>query len=310
MFFDVETFAGERWENKKKAVEKLMTRDRARDTLLATAEAPEPIHCLTCRAQMKVMEKEIYEAGEDERDCVIFFYECPNHCLPRRVFFDNGEEHRPKVHRCVKCQNEVSSVVLREKGEIIITDTCIRCGHVETTKFGTAPAQPLPDPDFIKDYQRFCYTEEQGKEYLKTKADRDASVQIGRELDREDKKKKLAIQIAKIKKLTITDAEALLGSGLEKEQYGKLHLSAPEIGRFFIVPFTVQDLKQGRAERESISALEKLMETLLAPTNWRIASEGIYSQLGVLSGRLRGFDKEYELVELIERERKKKNAKK
>ena len=49
MYFDVNMFAGERWENKKNAVAKQMDRDRARDTLLAITEAPGPIHCLMCR---------------------------------------------------------------------------------------------------------------------------------------------------------------------------------------------------------------------------------------------------------------------
>jgi hypothetical protein len=58
-----------------------------------------------------------------------------------------------------------------------------------------------------------------------------------------------------------------------------------------------------------ISELQKLIRTLRVPTNWRLMSDGIYNQLGVLSGRLRGYDGEYELTELIEKRAKKKDVK-
>ena len=71
--------------------------------------------------------------------------------------------------------------------------------------------------------------------------------------------------------------------------YGRLHLSAPETKRFFIVPFTVQNPKEGREERDSIAELQKLIHALLATTNWRLMSDGIYNQFGVLTGRLRRY---------------------
>src|SRR5258706_10390758 len=70
-FYRVEMFAGERWERKKKAVEEQMNCDRARDTLLAITEAPDPVHCLTCRARMRVVDKEIDETSPDGHDRVL-----------------------------------------------------------------------------------------------------------------------------------------------------------------------------------------------------------------------------------------------
>lgn len=304
MFYDVEMFAGERWENKKKAVEEIMMQDRAKDTLLATAEAPEAIHCLICRTPMKVIGKEFDETSIDGKDRVLFFYECQNHCKHRRAFFHTGEEYRPEAHSCSKCDGKMTGSTVRENSEIVMTDTCIRCGYVETTRFSLAKKARVPAPDFMKDYQRFCYTEEQGQKYLKRKTEQTVSLIQSREREREIEKKQLADRLAKIKKLTITEVEQLLSVGLEKAQYRKLHLSAPEIRKIFIVPFTIQSFKEGRLEHKAIFELQKLMRTLLASTNWRLMSDGIYSQLGVLSGRLRGYDKEYELIELIEKKAK------
>jgi transcription elongation factor Elf1 len=308
MYFDVGMFAGERWENKKKAVAKQMERDRARDTLLAMTEAPEPIHCLTCRAPMKVIGKEIDETGADGRDCILFFFECPTGCKRRRAFFHTSEEYRPKVHRCPKCQSAMEGSSVREKDELILTDTCKRCGHVETTRFSTVVEAPVPDPDFMPDYQRFCFTDEQGETYLKDKVHQEMMLSLDKVRKAEEEKTELSARLAKIRKLDITEVVQLLSTRLEKNQYGKLHLSAPEIKKVFVVPFSIQNLKEGRTEHEAIVELQKCIRVILAPTNWRLMSDGIYSQLGVLLGRLRGYDREHELIELTEKDER-KNAK-
>jgi hypothetical protein len=59
-----------------------------------------------------------------------------------------------------------------------------------------------------------------------------------------------------------------------------------------------------RGERDAVAELEKLIDRLVAPTNWRLMSDGICVQLGILTGRLRGYDKGYELAELIKKQTK------
>jgi len=306
IYFDVEMLAGERWENKKKIVDERMNRDRAKDSLLTTAEPPEHVHCLICRSKMNLIGKEIYELSSDDSNRVLFFFECPKHCKPRRAFFDNGEEYRPTLPVCPKCKGEVMQNVTREAGEIVMTDTCTKCGHVETTRFDTKVTPPEPDPNFIKDYHRFCLTDEQGEKYLTRKSEQAVALELSRHEESKKEEKRLLEEIAKIKKLNLNEVEQLLKVELEKEEYGRLHFSGPEIGKFFVVPFTVQNFKEGRAERDKIFGLKKIIQNLLVSTNWRLMSDGIYEQLGVLSGRLRGYDKQYELAELVERNEKKK----
>ncbi len=306
MYFDVEMLAGERWENKKKAIDERMNRDRAKDTLFATAEPPEYINCLTCRSRMKLIGKELYEAAIEGPERILFFFECPNNCKPRRAFFDNGDEYRPEPPLCPKCNGAVTKKVTREDGEIIMTETCTACGHVEATRFDTKTAAVDPDPDFAKDYQRFCLTDEQGEMYLKRKSEQIAELQVSRHKERDKAEKRLLEEIAKIKKLNINEIEQLLKTGLEKEQYGRLHFNAPEIGKILVVPFTLQNFQENRSERDRIFGLRKLIQNLLAPTNWRLMTDGIYNQLGILSGRLRGYDQHYELADLVERNKKTK----
>jgi len=44
--------------------------------------------------------------------------------------------------------------------------------------------------------------------------------------------------------------------------------------------------------------LQKLIKSTLEKTNWRLMSEGVYYKLGILSGRLRGYENDEDLLNL------------
>lgn len=103
----------------------------------------------------------------------------------------------------------------------------------------------------------------------------------------------------KIKKLTVAELQKLLAAPLKKEEYINLDFSKPEIERDIIINFTVQDNKTDRGEHDSRIQLQRLIKRILENTNWRLMSEGIMYRLGILSGRLRGYEDEEELLKLV-----------
>jgi hypothetical protein len=111
---------------------------------------------------------------------------------------------------------------------------------------------------------------------------------------------KAYIEVSKLNKLTIVDLEKLLTNVLKKANYQKLSFSSPEINQFIYVPFTLQDADTSRRANISTSTLEKLLKTTLENTNWRLV-DGISYRLGFLSGRLKGFEREEDLVKLYEK---------
>jgi len=115
----------------------------------------------------------------------------------------------------------------------------------------------------------------------------------------EDKNKELYEKLAKIKKLTVAELQKLLAAALKKEGYINLEFSKLEIGKDVITGFTVQDNKSGRVEYDSRTVLQKLIKQTLSDTNWRLMSEGINYRLGILSGRLRGYENEEDLLKLV-----------
>lgn len=83
----------------------------------------------------------------------------------------------------------------------------------------------------------------------------------------------------------------IIDSGSQKRGYINLEFSKPEIKKDVIIEFTVQDNKTDRKEYDSIRDLRKAIRLTLANTNWRLMT-GVYYKLGILEGRLRGYENE------------------
>ncbi len=139
-------------------------------------------------------------------------------------------------------------------------------------------------------------SEREGQEYLESEAKLKHLSGWMKELEG---KKKIEKVISKIKKLPIAKLKKLLIPKLEKQEYIKLEFSKPEMSRDVIVEFTVQDNKEDREEYDSRSQLKKLLKQILEKTNWRLMSEGIYYRLGILTGRLRGYENDEDLLKLV-----------
>ncbi len=117
--------------------------------------------------------------------------------------------------------------------------------------------------------------------------------------EEKEKNKKLYDKVAKLKKLTVIELEKLLTPVLEKEGYIKLEFSQLDLQKDVIISFTIQDTKTGQHEYDSRMKLKKVIEKTLVNTNWRLMSEGIHYRLGILTGQLRGREREEDLAKLI-----------
>lgn len=158
------------------------------------------------------------------------------------------------------------------------------------------PKQPKVDSHFERDRQKFCLSEKEGGEYLLAKGRMEQLSNVLKEIEEKKKTNKV---LTKIKKLNIVELEKLLGPALEKDNYSKLDFSKPEIAKDVIVNFTVQDNKMGRGEYDSKIGLQRLIKKIFEETNWRLMSEGVNYRLGILSGRLRGYEREDDLLKLL-----------
>lgn len=160
---------GERWSSKDSTIHDWMERDRKRDEFLESANPPEDIRCLTCRNHLKVDSKQLWHGGDNKPDRVLFIFECPNKCMPRRAFFNDGEEWRHKPHLCTKCHTPTTHETTDDKVKMVTIYTCPNCKFVERDEYEWSKKEDEYDEHFAVDRDRFCLSDEEGKKFREMK---------------------------------------------------------------------------------------------------------------------------------------------
>jgi len=291
------------WEKKESTIQQWMDADLRRDEMIDSAHPPQNIRCLKCHSLVTSNHKTIYDLDEKER--VLFFFNCTHGCVPNRGFFDDGEEYKPKPHLCPKCQTQLNEEHERVKDEkIITTSTCPGCDYTNKDDMDLRIKSEKPDPDFEKDRARFCLDEESSKKLLKEKWQLEGMAKMVDKWKEKEKHKEDYDAVKEIQKLTVIDLENVLTPVVEEAGYIKLQFGTPDIGKDLFLPFTLHDAQSGRSDWDSSHGLQKLIKTALAKTNWRLMTDGVSYRLGILTGRLRAYEREEDLLELVRSKKK------
>jgi len=291
---------GEEWENKEKIIREWTERDEERDRKLNEAKPIKGVKCLKCGAEMECDLIDLDVRTDDDPEKVMLWYKCMNKCKKGRVFFENGDEHFPKLN-CSKCGGEQKSEHKRE-GKIINSKyICDKCGYTETDIIDLSEKPKKKDTNFDKDRQRFVMSNEEGQKYIATKHQMENIKNFMEEMKEKDKNKDLYDKLKGLKKLKVPELKELPSKELEKDKYISLEFNTPEIGKEVIINFSVQDNKNGREDKASEYDLKKLIKKTLINTNWVLMSGGLIYRLGVLTGRLKGFENEDDLLNLIKK---------
>ena len=186
--------AGERYLNREKTIREWMDSDRKKDDLLESAQPPEDVRCLTCRNRLKVSSKDLW-SRDGKEDRVLFMFDCPNKCLPHRAFFNDGEEWRIEPDPCLKCSTPLTKTSEKKADGYVVISTCPACGHVEREEHEWfKPKEEEIDPNFAKDRDRFCFTEEKGKEYQDEKYRMEQMGELGKKWKEEDERRKKKLE--------------------------------------------------------------------------------------------------------------------
>lgn len=290
---------GERFLNRKRTIDKWMNRDRKRDELLKNSIPPENIYCNKCGESMFVEDRTLYSVVLGEVERVLFIFRCPLKCKRGRAMFDDGEEWIIEPELCDACGFELDKKRTKEGNKILTSYNCSKCSFKKVDEFNLSIKKEKIDKFFNRDRARFCLSEKAGQEYYGEKEDLERLREIVNENKERDKNKELYERVAKLEKLTIVNLEKKLAPILKKSGYIKFELGKPEMGRDVFIDFSTQDEKADREEYESSNNLKKIIKKTLENTNWRLMSEGIHYRLGFLSGRLRGYEKEEDLIKLV-----------
>jgi hypothetical protein len=299
----IEIIKGERYASKEKAIREWMSKDEEIDKYYEESKAPEEITCLTCGRIVYEMHKEIETDINSKKIRVLYMLECPLKHLPRRAFYDDGQEYRHKEPECKKCRHITRSSSERNGDVITTTYSCGSCGHEEIDTLNLKPkkVEEVIDVDFIKDREEFCLTKEEGDKYVMSSlAMKSYSESKKTEEERnskytEDVREKVKI----LKKLTILELEELINDAIKDTQFVRLQFKDPVTDRDLYVPFIVYDTNATTNPKASEHDLSRLINKVTKDTNWRLMSDGINYRLGMLTGRLRAYEREEDILELV-----------
>ncbi len=278
--------------NKRESIQREMEADEKMDRLVANTKAPKNPICNTCGEVMRLC-THLFEEGDTQ---LIFVFECAHHHPPRRALYSDGREQVTPRAGCSKCGGSVTTNKEETESKIQITDTCERCGYVDTLKIERVnDDQPIDEADRQKYITRF----ESGDTYV------EAMIKLNKTFDeiREEQKEKEIKELIgfdKIEKPTVHQLQQRIIDGGEKNGFVALQLDKPEISRDAVmIGFTMQD-SGDRKEKESVDAFKIFLNELLLPTNWRLHKKKIEYRLGYLSGKLQGFETESDLMKIAE----------
>ncbi len=291
-----------RYEQKEETINKWTSDDSVKQEKYETTSLPKNILCTNCNKSMQSTLKHLETLDDPMR--MMFLFECTL-CRQKKWIYEDGSERESKPQLCPKCNHKIKLSVIKEsKDKIIYKTTCPFCDFSEITtddlgkRRSKWKEQEEQDKKLLLTYrEQFC-SEENGKEAFDyVEASKVAKVVYNEEFKKYDSQ--AYQQIIQLKKLTVVELEKLLNPLLKEKHFVKLSLNNPEIGKYFIVPFSIQDNDSMRKQEASVSSLEIIIKEALEGTNWRLMSDGLSYRLGYISGRLKGYENEEDFFELV-----------
>lgn len=315
MYWHLWFVQAQEYKNKKETIKKWIEKDKLKQDKQDYTPVPSGIKCPLCEASMFFNSSKHLEYSFDSPILrMMFLFKCTN-CKKQQWVYDDGEIRVSEPDICPKCGKELT-VTNSRKGKVITTlYKCKNCGYLKKDILDLKKSdeehkkwqeeqkkKEEEDKKLLERYRAaFCLADEEGEKYLFELEAMEYAHQMGDEAKQKYDNSAYE-QVSKLKKLTIIELEKILAETLEKANYTKLAFSSPEIGQFIFAPFTLQDADTSRRENISTSTLEKLLKTILENTNWRLADRVSY-RLGFLSGRLKGYEREDDLLNLYEKKK-------
>lgn len=113
-------------------------------------------------------------------------------------------------------------------------------------------------------------------------------------------------ELDKIERLTVAQVTDKLKKVLTQQGYREFQLGQPDMGKQVVVPFNVIEGKD-RNEDESRFNLHKLISKQLDDSNWRLVRTSLTYRMGYLTGKLKGYETDEDLRDLLEKKAKKQS---
>lgn len=308
----------DRFKNRASKIAEWIQSDKEKQEKLDNAKPP-LINCPECDTIMVADDfKSLEDWPEDQPMRVLFIINCPK-CKKRLGAYDTGEIHVSEPDLCPTCSKELK-VSNNRKGKVITTIySCDQCNYAKKDILDLNKSdkkhkaweleqqkKEQENAELLKKFKdQFCFSEKEGKECIECVE----AMEVGREIHDEilaEQDSPFYEKLLSVKRIAISDLEKLLANSLSENNFTKLSLGSPEIGRYVYVPFTLQESKEKRRDIGSIADVYKLLKEILKDTNWRAPKDEMSYRLGFITGKLKGYEYDDDLLKLFEKQQLKK----
>lgn len=275
-----------RAKNRDNEIRIRISEDEYKDRMLQRNPVPENVRCNTCGERMDFC-AHLFKGIDDSE--LVYLFDCPNkHDGKHKAVYPNGKEWVIEERQCTYCGGRILTKTKKTRKTIILTDTCEKCDKKEVLELDRTIEKILPINEAER--KKYCL------DFIgvKTRADNLKSI---RELNDLMEERESKYDYSHVTQLNISKLEQLLAENVEKASYIKMQFDKPKNDRYLIVDFSVQD-SADRDSYSSIKALKKVIESTLFSTNWKLMSTDISYNLGFLSGKLKGYSLEEDLIKI------------
>lgn len=295
----------DRYNGRDQAVRTMMAEDEARDNRLSAARLTSEPHCEHCNETgLRITDKTLMHREGQKEDDILFMLRC-SHCEKNTAVWKDGSLWESRHSKCPKCETVMEAKSSRRGKVITTTYTCPNCSHTYKDKLDLQREDEPEDPDYEEDRRIYCLQDEATrKEHQEAKFRFDDLIRFAKEHKEKEDNKHIYDAMKDMKKPKIAELTPLLQPVLEKAGYTEFSLDKPEIGKDVFVGFSCLDTNSDRSDYDSRKTFEKLVKKTLENTNWRLMSDGISYRLGYLNGRVRAYEREEDLKQLVIKSRK------
>jgi hypothetical protein len=175
---------------------------------------------------------------------------------------------------------------------LITTDECKACGDKKTFKYDLKEEKPITE----EDRKKYCLQYVNGRTFFE---DLKAIADLKDLFDEQQAEKILKEEygVDKIERLSIPQIKTRLAKVCGDSGFTEFSTEKPNLGRNVILGFSVQD-PSTRTEKESVKILGKIISKDLFNTNWRLQVSSVSYRLAYLTGKLKAYESEEDLLKL------------
>lgn len=303
---------GERALKKQSWIREREDEQNRRERRLQSARPLREVTCRSCSALMDESHRSLEQDSHD-RERVMMMFDCPNHCRPSRIVYDDGTERMPKPKTCNRCGYGVTQTSSRVGDIITVKTICETCSFEDSETIDLTPLPPLPqmqhDEQFDIDRARFCLDGQKTSEYAAAKRNlEDLSKFVERVKQEEAEIQKPPEPEIVVRMLKVFDLQQHLGKALEVIGFTRVEVSAPTSSKEVRVKLTALDTRSERKDEEGSAVAKDVLCDALADTNWRLVRGSLQMSLGALNADLKGVNNENEAKSIIRSERAPKDG--